>query len=44
MLTRTTSPQRNMPLDQLASLLKDQSARALDAIAGSGAIRVAAGV
>ena len=43
MLTRTTSPQRNLQLDQLAGLLKDQSARALDVIAGSGAIRADGG-
>lgn len=39
MLTRTASPQRNLQLDQLAGLLKDQSAHALDVIAGAGAIR-----
>jgi hypothetical protein len=39
MLTRTASPQRNLELGQLAGLLKDQSARALDVIAGTGAIR-----
>jgi hypothetical protein len=43
MLTRTASPQRNLPLGQLAGLLKDQSARALDVIAGSGAIRAHGG-
>ena len=43
MLTRTASPQRNLQLDQLAGLLTDQSARALDVIAGSGAIRADGG-
>jgi hypothetical protein len=43
MLTRTASPQRNLQLGQLAGLLKDRSARALDAIAGSGAIRADGG-
>ncbi|HXL92218.1 MAG TPA: DUF932 domain-containing protein [Streptosporangiaceae bacterium] len=43
MLTRTASPQRNLPPGQLASLLKDHSARALDVIAGSGAIRAHGG-
>jgi len=43
MLTRTASPQRNLQLDQLAGLLTDQSARALDVIAGSGAIRADCG-
>ncbi len=43
MLTRTDSPQRNLQLDQLAGRLKDQSARALDVIAGTGAIRAESG-
>ena len=43
MLTRTASPQRNPQLGQLAGLLTDQSARALDVIAGSGAIRADGG-
>jgi hypothetical protein len=43
MLTRTASPQRNLQLGQLAGLLTDQSARALDVIAGSGAIRADGG-
>ena len=43
MLTRTASPQRNLQLGQLAGLFKDQSARALDVIAGSGAIRADGG-
>lgn len=43
MLTRSTSPQRNLALDQLAAMLRDQSARALDVIAGPGAIRAEGG-
>ena len=43
MLSRTASPQRNPQLGQLAGLLKDQSARALDVIVGSGAIRADGG-
>ena len=36
-------PHRNFPLQQLASTLQDQSARALDIIAGSGAIHSVGG-
>jgi hypothetical protein len=34
-----TTPSRNIDLERLAALLREQSARALDVIAGSGAIR-----
>src|SRR6266545_4897859 len=34
-----TTPSRNIDLEHLAALLREQSARALDVIAGSGAIR-----
>ncbi len=41
--TPASDRQRNMPLDQLASLLQEQSTRTLDVIAGSGAIRSVGG-
>ena len=37
--TPATAPGRNMDLDHLARLLREQSTRALDVIAGTGAIR-----
>ena len=37
------SQTRNMALDQLAAMLRDQSARQLDVIAGAGAIRLVGG-
>jgi len=43
MPTTTAPPQRNLQLDQLACLLKNQPTRALDVIVGSGAIRANGG-
>lgn len=40
---RADGPGRNMPLQQLATLLEDQSARSLDVIAGAAAIRSVGG-
>ena len=43
MPTLAISERRNIELDQLASLLQDQSTRRLDVIAGAGAIRASGG-
>jgi hypothetical protein len=41
--TRASAPGRNMDLQHLADLLREQSTRALDVIAGTGAIHAEAG-